>query len=131
MIKTFFTAVASFAGGNKIWLAIICALVGIIIGSCVFFKISNDAMFEKISDLNIKLAAEKISRDIEKSNLKVCGDKLEAQNAKFKELQAKPPDAAGIKEKIVTKFKRIKEPLNDECQSKLRYYEELINEMSK
>ena len=117
MIKTFFTAVASFAGGNKIWLAIVCALVGIIIGSCVFFKISN--------------AAEKISRDIEKSNLKVCGDKLEAQNAKFKELQAKPPDAAGIKEKIVTKFKRIKEPLNDECQSKLRYYEELINEMSK
>ena len=72
-----------------------------------------------------------LGRDIEKSNLKVCGDKLEAQNAKFKELQAKPPDAAGIKEKIVTKFKRIKEPLNDECQSKLRYYEELINEMSK
>ena len=99
MIKTFFTAVASFAGGNKIWLAIVCALVGIIIGSCVFFKISNDAMIEKISDLNIKLASEKISRDIEKSNLKVCGDKLEAQNAKFKELQAKPPDAAGIKEK--------------------------------
>ena len=88
-------------------------------------------MIEKISDLDMRLASEKISRDIEKSNLKACGDKLEAQNAKFKELQAKPPDAAGIKEKIVTKFKRIKEPLNDECQSKLRYYEELINEMSK
>ena len=87
MIKTVLSAIASFAGGNKIWLAIVCALVGIIIGSCVFFKISNDAMIEKISDLNIKLAAEKISRDIEKSNLKVCGDKLEAQNAKFKELQ--------------------------------------------
>ena len=131
MIKTILSAVASFAGGNKIWLAIVCALVGIIIGSCVFFKISNDAMIEKISDLNIKLASEKISRDIEKSNLKACGDKLEAQNAKFKELETKMPDAASVKEKIVTRFKRIKEPLNDECQSKLRYYEELINEMSK
>lgn len=96
-----------------------------------FFKISNDAMIEKISDLNIKLASEKISRDIEKSNLKACGDKLEAQNAKFKELETKMLDAASVKEKIVTRFKRIKEPLNDECQSKLRYYEELINEMSK
>ena len=131
MIKTVFSAVAGFVGGNKIWLVIVCMLAGIIIGLCTIFKFSNDTMIEKISDLDMRLASEKISRDIEKSNLKACGDKLKSQNAKFKELQAKPPDAAGIKEKIVTKFKRIKEPLNDECQSKLRYYEELINEMSK
>ena len=125
MIKTILSAVASFAGGNKIWLAIVCALVGIIIGSGVFFKISNDAMIEKISDLNIKLASEKISRDIEKSNLKACGDKLEAQNAKFEALEAKKQDAIKEANKAKAKFEKLTAPAkDDECEKKLKFYED-------
>ncbi|QKG29199.1 hypothetical protein [Campylobacter sp. RM16187] len=125
MIKTVLSTVASFVGGNKIWLAIVCALVGIIIGSCVFFKISNDSMIEKISDLNIKLAAEKISRDIEKSNLKACGDKLETQNAKFEALEVKTQDAIKEANKAKARFKKLAAPSKDDaCEKKLKFYED-------
>lgn len=125
MIKTVFSAVAGFLGGNKIWLAIVCMLVGIIIGLCAIFKFSNDTMIEKISDLDMRLAAEKISRDIEKSNLKACGDKLEAQNAKFEALEAKKQDAIKEANKAKAKFKKLTAPAkDDECEKKLKFYED-------
>ena len=36
-----------------------------------------------------------------------------------------------VEQKVVTKFEKIKEPINGECQNKVKFYEELINEMAR
>ena len=47
-------------------------------------------------------------------------------------MSIKPPDVVKTQERVVTKFKKIEVPIKDaECEKKLKFYKELMNEAGK
>ena len=61
-----------------------------------------------------------------------CNTRIDLQNEKIKALTVKPPDVVKTQERVVTKFKKIEVPVKDaQCEKKLKFYEELINEAGK
>ena len=87
---------------------------------------------DKLEKEQTKLALKEAESQIYAANLGECNTRIDFQNEKIKALSVKPPDVAETKERVVTKFKKIEVPVKDaECERKLRYYEELINEAGK
>ena len=87
---------------------------------------------DKLEKEQTKLALKEAESQIYAANLGECNMRVDLQNEKIKTLSVKPPDIVKTQERVVTKFKKIEVPVKDaECERKLRYYEELINEASK
>lgn len=79
-------------------------------------------------ELAIKEAAIQVSA----ANLSECNTRIDFQNEKIKALTVKPPDVVKTQGRVVTKFKKIEVPVKDaQCEKKLKFYEELINEAGK
>lgn len=79
-----------------------------------------------------ELAIKEANLQISAANLSECNTRIDFQNEKIKALAVKPPDVAETKERVVTKFKKIEVPVKDaQCEKKLKFYEELINEAGK
>ena len=79
-----------------------------------------------------ELAIKEAALQISAANLSECNTRIDFQNEKIKALAVKPPDVAETKERVVTKFKKIEVPVKDaQCEKKLKFYEELINEAGK
>lgn len=86
----------------------------------------------QLQELKRELVMKDASFQIASSNLFECNMRVDLQNEKIKALSVKPPDIVKTQERVVTKFKKIEVPVKDaECERKLRYYEELINEVGK
>lgn len=79
-----------------------------------------------------ELAIKEANLQISAANLSECNTRIDFQNEKIKALTIKPPDVVKTQERVVTKFKKIEVPVKDaQCEKKLKFYEELINEAGK
>lgn len=91
-----------------------------------------DSAKAQLQELKKELVIKDANFQIASSNLFECNMRIDLQNEKIKALSVKPPDVVKTQERVVTKFKKIEVPVKDaECERKLRYYEELINEVGK
>ena len=124
----------NFLIGNKIWLVIIAALLGVLASFGIeIWKLRGDIEQAKteLKEANTQLAIKEASLQISVSNLNECNSKIDLQNERIKNMQIKPPDEQ-IKEKIITKFQEIKVPVKDtRCEQRLAYYESLFEELGR
>lgn len=87
---------------------------------------------DKLGKAEMQLALKEAALQVSAANLGECNTRIDFQNEKIKALSVKPPDVVATQERVVTKFQKIEVPIKDaECERKLRYYEELINEAGK
>ncbi len=109
----------------KIYLGIIGALIVAILGLLAL----NHSRAGTIEDLRNELASATAQGQIYAANLSECNAKIDLQNERIKSMEVK--NIKEVEQKVVTKFEKIKEPINGECQNKVKFYEELINEMAR
>ena len=87
---------------------------------------------DKLEKEQTKLALKEAESQIYAANLGECNMRIDLQNEKIKALSVKPPDVVKTQERVVTKFQKIEVPVKDaQCEKKLKFYEELINEAGK
>nr|DAS02203.1 MAG TPA: Type II secretion system, protein M [Caudoviricetes sp.] len=87
---------------------------------------------DKLEKEQTKLALKEAESQIYAANLGECNMRIDLQNEKIKALSVKPPDVVKTQELVVTKFQKIEVPVKDaQCEKKLKFYEELINEAGK
>ena len=87
---------------------------------------------DKLEKEKTKLALKEAALQVSAANLGECNTRIDFQNEKIKALTVKPPDVVKTQERIVTKFQKIEVPIKDaQCEKKLKFYEELINEAGK
>lgn len=125
----------NFLIANKLWLIVIGALAGIMLGLGVeIWKLKDDIKEAKagLDQAQKELAVKEAALQISAANLSECNTRIDFQNEKIKALTVKPPDVVKTQERVVTKFKKIEVPVKDaQCEKKLKFYEELINEAGK
>ena len=125
----------NFLIANKLWLIIIGGLAGVILGlGAEIWKLKGDIKDAKagLMEAQKELAIKEANFQIATTNLFECNTKIQLQNAKLEQIKAQAPDTTEVKERVVTKFEKIKIPVKDaECEKKLKFYEELINEAAK
>lgn len=125
----------NFLIANKLWLIVIGALAGIMLGLGVeIWKLKGDIKEAKagLETAQKELAIKEANLQISAANLSECNTRIDFQNEKIKALTVKPPDVVATQERVVTKFKKIEVPIKDaQCEKKLKFYEELINEAGK
>lgn len=125
----------NFLISNKLWIIVIGALAGVMLGLGVeIWKLKSDVKEAKaeLAQTQKELAIKEANLQISAANLSECNTRIDFQNEKIKALAVKPPDVAETKERVVTKFKKIEVPVKDaQCEKKLKFYEELINEAGK
>ena len=125
----------NFLIANKLWLIVIGALAGVMLGLGIeIWKLKGDIKEAKagLETAQKELAIKEAALQISAANLSECNMRIDFQNEKIKALSVKPPDVVKTQERIVTKFKKIEAPVKDaQCEKKLKFYEELINEAGK
>lgn len=125
----------NFLIANKLWLIVIGALAGVMLGLGVeIWKLKSDIKDAKaeLAQAQKELAIKEANLQISAANLSECNARIDFQNEKIKALTIKPPDVVKTQERVVTKFKKIEVPVKDaQCEKKLKFYEELINEAGK
>ena len=125
----------NFLIANKLWLIVIGALAGVMLGLGVeIWKLKSDIKDAKaeLAQAQKELAIKEANLQISAANLSECNTRIDFQNEKIKALTIKPPDVVKTQERVVTKFKKIEVPVKDaQCEKKLKFYEELINEAGK
>ena len=125
----------NFLIANKLWLIVIGALAGVMLGLGVeIWKLKGDIKEAKagLDQAQKELAIKEANLQISAANLSECNTRIDFQNEKIKALTIKPPDVVKTQERVVTKFKKIEIPVKDaQCEKKLKFYEELINEAGK
>ena len=125
----------NFLIANKLWLIVIGALAGVMLGLGIeIWKLRGDIKEAKagLAQAQKELAIKEANLQISAANLSECNTRIDFQNEKIKALTVKPPDVVKTQERVVTKFKKIEVPVKDaQCEKKLKFYEELINEAGK
>ena len=125
----------NFLIANKLWLIVIGALAGVMLGLGIeIWKLRDDIKEAKagLETAQKELAIKEANLQISAANLSECNTRIDFQNEKIKALTIKPPDVVKTQERVVTKFKKIEVPVKDaQCEKKLKFYEELINEAGK
>lgn len=125
----------NFLIANKLWLIVIGALAGIMLGlGAEIWKLKGDIKEAKVGlmEAQKELAIKEANLQISTANLFECNAKIALQNAKLEQIKAQASDMVEVKERVITKFEKIKIPIKDaECEKKLKFYEELINEAAK
>ena len=95
-------------------------------------KAETNDIKDKLEKEQTKLALKEAESQIYAANLGECNTRIDFQNEKIKALTVKPPDVVKTQERVVTKFQKIEVPIKDaQCEKKLKFYEELINEAGK
>lgn len=125
----------NFLIANKLWLIVIGALAGVMLGLGIeIWKLRDDIKEAKagLAQAQKELAIKEAAIQVSAANLSECNTRIDFQNEKIKALTIKPPDVVKTQERVVTKFKKIEIPVKDaQCEKKLKFYEELINEAGK
>ena len=95
-------------------------------------KAQTQDVKDELKKTEKELALKEAESQIYAANLSECNLRIDLQNEKIKALSVKPPDVVKTQERIVTKFQKIEVPVKDaQCEKKLKFYEELINEAGK
>ena len=125
----------NFLIANKLWLIVIGALAGVMLGLGIeIWKLRDDIKEAKagLAQAQKELAIKEAAIQVSAANLSECNTRIDFQNEKIKALTIKSPDVVKMQERVVTKFKKIEVPVKDaQCEKKLKFYEELINEAGK
>ena len=125
----------NFFIANKLWLIVIGALAGVMLGLGIeIWKLRDDIKEAKagLAQAQKELAIKEAAIQVSAANLSECNTRIDFQNEKIKALTIKSPDVVKMQERVVTKFKKIEVPVKDaQCEKKLKFYEELINEAGK
>ena len=125
----------NFLIANKLWLIVIGGLLGVMLGlGAEIYRLKGDIKDAKagLAQAQKELAIKEANLQISTANLFECNAKIALQNAKLEQIKAQAPDTVEVKERVITKFEKIKIPVKDaECEKKLKFYEELINEAGK
>nr|DAU01421.1 MAG TPA: Protein of unknown function (DUF2570) [Caudoviricetes sp.] len=125
----------NFLIANKLWLIVIGALAGVMLGlGLEIWKLRGDIKEAKaeLAQAQKELAIKEAALQISAANLSECNTRIDFQNEKIKALAVKTADVAATQERVVTKFQKIEVPVKDaQCEKKLKFYEELINEAGK
>ncbi|WP_298946873.1 hypothetical protein [uncultured Campylobacter sp.] len=125
----------NFLIANKLWLIVIGALAGVMLGLGIeIWKLRDDIKEAKagLAQAQKELAIKEAAIQVSAANLSECNTRIDFQNEKIKALTIKSPDVVKMQERVVTKFKKIEIPVKDaQCEKKLKFYEELINEAGK
>ena len=95
-------------------------------------KAQTQDVKDELKKTEKELALKEAESQIYAANVSECNLRIDLQNEKIKALSVKPPDVVKTQERIVTKFQKIEVPVKDaQCEKKLKFYEELINEAGK
>jgi hypothetical protein len=95
-------------------------------------KAETQDVKDKLEKAEMQLAVKEAAIQVSAANLSECNTRIDFQNEKIKALTVKPPDVVATQERVVAKFKKIEVPVKDaQCEKKLKFYEELINEVGK
>lgn len=95
-------------------------------------KAQTQDVKDELKKTEKELALKEAESQIYAANVSECNLRIDLQNEKIKALTIKPPDVVKTQERIVTKFQKIEVPVKDaQCEKKLKFYEELINEAGK
>lgn len=125
----------NFLIANKLWLIVIGALAGVMLGlGAEIYRLKGDITDAKnaLKEAQNELAIKEANLQISTANLFECNAKIALQNAKLEQIKVQAPDTVEVKERVITKFEKIKIPVKDaECEKTLKFYEELINEAAK
>lgn len=125
----------NFLIANKLWLIVIGALAGVMLGlGLEIWRLRGDVKEAKagLAQAQKELAIKEAALQVSAANLGECNTRIDFQNEKIKALAVKSPDVVKMQERVVTKFKKIEIPVKDaQCEKKLKFYEELINEAGK
>lgn len=125
----------NFLIANKLWLIVIGALAGVMLGLGVeIWKLRSDVKEAKagLAEAQKELAIKEANLQISAANLSECNMRIDLQNTKFEALEAKKQDAIKEAKRAKARFEKLAAPAkNAQCQEKLKFYEELINEAGK
>ena len=95
-------------------------------------KAETQDVKDKLEKAEMQLALKEAAIQVSAANLGECNTRIDFQNEKIKALSVKPPDVVKTQERVVTKFQKIEVPVKDaQCEKKLKFYEELVNEAGK
>ncbi|WP_314990867.1 hypothetical protein [uncultured Campylobacter sp.] len=95
-------------------------------------KAETQDVKDKLEKAEMQLALKEAAIQVAAARLGECNTRIDFQNEKIKALSVKPPDIVKTQERVVTKFQKIEVPVKDaQCEKKLKFYEELVNEAGK
>lgn len=118
----------NFLIANKLWLIVIGALAGVMLGLGVeIWKLKGDIKDAKtgLMEAQKELAIKEASLQISAANLSECNLRIDLQNAKFEALEAKKQDAIKEAKQAKARFEKLAAPAKDaQCQEKLKFYED-------
>lgn len=133
------TDLLKFVAGNKMWIIIISALVGVAIGLFILVKTQDsriDSLIKETAELQGDIKNEKTKHEISKADLQACKSKIDLQNAEIKQISIDNERLKNIepkiKKEVEVRYKTIKVPTKDsKCEAKLSYYENLFKELGR
>mgnify|MGYP003092394609 CR=1 FL=1 len=124
----------NFLIANKLWLVVIGALAGVMLGLGVeIWKLKGDVKDAKagLMEAQKELAIKESSLQISAANLNEKKKKIDLQNAKFKELEVKKPDVKKTQERVKRKFESIKPLAAQNCEERLERCERIFDELAR
>ncbi|WP_297940298.1 hypothetical protein [uncultured Campylobacter sp.] len=125
----------NFLIANKLWLIVIGALAGVMLGLGVeIWKLKSDVKEAKagLAQAQKELAIKEANLQISAANLSECNLRIDLQNAKFEALEAKKQDAIKEAKQAKARFEKLAAPAKDaQCQEKLKFYEDAASVAAK
>lgn len=120
----------NFLINNKIWLIVIAGFLGMVLAFGIeIWRLKGDISIAQteLKSAQFEAAIREANLQISISNLNECRAKIDLQNEAIKRARAQKQDIKKTKEKVDAKFERIKPP-DSTCESKLNFYEDVLNE---
>jgi len=128
-------SVMNFLIANKLWLIVIGALAGVMLGLGVeIWKLKGDIKEAKagLARAQTELAIKEANLQISAANLSECNLRIDLQNAKFEALETKKQDAIKEAKQAKARFEKLAAPAKDaQCQEKLKFYEDAASVAAK
>lgn len=125
----------NFLIANKLWLIVIGALAGVMLGLGVeIWKLKSDVKEAKagLAQAQKELAIKEANLQISAANLSECNLRIDLQNAKFEALEVKKQDAIKEAKQAKARFEKLAAPAKDaQCQEKLKFYEDAASVAAK
>ena len=125
----------NFLVANKLWLIVIGALAGIMLGlGAEIYRLKGDITDAKnaLKETQNELATKEANLQISTANLFECNTKIQLQNAKLEALEAKKQDAIKEAKQAKARFEKLATPAKDaQCQERLKFYEDAASVAAK
>lgn len=105
-------------------------LTALFLGVLYYKQIVINNQENRLNEQKIKLAQMALQIELLNQEAQICDEKIAFNNAKIKSLQINEDKIQNSQKALNERFKKIKEPKNQECEENLKFYKELFNEAS-